>query len=101
MHPPRHVGVHAGLELEQDEETGARLPLASGGPPEGPAGLELDTPDHVADAVVEVGADVLSAFIRLSVGKSSSSHHSGARKPAQGVFDHADLGEDEFVGGVG
>ena len=86
-------------KLEQDEETG---PFAVGQrrAARGAAGLELDTPDHVADAVVEVGADVLGVH-PAECREVELVAPFGREEAAQGVFDHADLGEDEFVGGVG
>ena len=99
VHPERHVGVHGGLALEQEEQVGT-FTVGERRAARGAGGLEPDAPDHVADAAVEVGADVLR--VRLGEGgEVELAAPPGGEEAAYDVLDHAGLGEEELVGGVG
>ena len=99
VHPERHVGVHGGLALEQEEQVGA-FAVGERRAAGGAAGLEPDAPDHVADAAVEVGADVLGIHLGEG-GEVELAAPPGGEEAAHDVLDHAGLGEEELVGGVG
>ena len=98
QHPGGHHPVGVGLELQQKEQVQPpRVRLVA-------PRLHLHAPDHVADALAQVRADVLGGQAFEGVEPQRPEHAVGVEgvgdKQAQEVADHAPMAEGRLVGPV-